>query len=73
MDKSEKSSLVEYGRTADITDNYRNRAHRQKYKMGYGAEGASRGVKELPASSAVSPKDESWGVKAKDENLAAKK
>lgn len=41
-------------------DPYAHRSHRQKYKLGYGAEGAARGKNELPGSDDESPKEESY-------------
>lgn len=34
---------------------YANRSHRQKYKLGYGAEGAAKGKDVLPLDSSDNP------------------
>ena len=43
-------------------DHYKQRAHRQKYKLAYGAEGADRGKNDLPESGKMSPKDQSYAA-----------
>lgn len=45
---------------ATKADPYAHRKHRQKYKLGYGAEGAARGKNELPGGSEMSPKEQSY-------------
>lgn len=45
---------------AEKKDPYAHRSHRQKYKLGYGAEGAARGKVHLGGDSkAVDPRAES--------------
>lgn len=41
-------------------DPYAHRKHREKYQLGYGAEGAARGKNELPGGSELSPKEQSY-------------
>ena len=41
-------------------DPYTHRKHREKYKLGYGAEGAASGKNELPGGSEMSPKEQSY-------------
>lgn len=45
-------------------DHYKQRAHRQKYKQGYGCEGVDRdpASNELPASDKMSPKEMSYAA-----------
>lgn len=45
-------------------DHYKQRAHRQKYKQGYGCEGVDRdpASNELPPSDKMSPKDQSYAA-----------
>lgn len=51
---------------AGKSDPYAHRAYRQKYKGGYGCEGAARGINELPASETMSPKEQSYAAADKD-------
>lgn len=45
-------------------DHYKQRAHRQKYKLGYGCEGVDRdpASNELPPSDKMSPKEQSYAA-----------
>lgn len=45
-----------------MANHYEHRAHRQKYKQGYGVEGADRGKNELPSSPEMSPKEMSYAA-----------
>ena len=44
---------------AEKKDPYAHRAHRQKYKLGYGAEGAARGKVHLGGDAGKDPRAES--------------
>ena len=54
-------------------DHYSHRAHRQKYKKGYGVEGADRGKNELPPSPAMSPKEMSYAAADADTGVGVAK
>lgn len=49
-------------------DPYAHRKHRQKYKLGYGAEGAARGKNELPGGSELSPKEQSYAQEGSEKH-----
>lgn len=49
-----------------MSNHYEQRKHRQKYKLGYGCEGADRGKNELPESEKMSPKEMSYAAADRD-------